>query len=60
MKKGIIVLLLAVAFNLQAQKQYILKGDVSKVKEAVTKVYLSYYFNGISTQDSAEVLHGKY
>ena len=60
MKKGIIVLLLAVAFNLQAQKQYILKGDVSKVKEAVTKVYLSYYFNGISTQDSAEVVHGKY
>lgn len=51
---------LAAVSQLQAQKQYVIKGDVSKVKETVTKVYLSYYFNGTSTQDSAVVVNGKY
>lgn len=51
---------MAAVSQLQAQKQYVIKGDVSKVKETVTKVYLSYYFNGTSTQDSAVVVNGKY
>lgn len=46
--------------NLKAQKGFVLKGDVSKVKETITKVYLSYYFNGNSTEDSANVVNGKY
>lgn len=60
MKKIMFFVFLAAVSQLQAQKQYILKGDVSKVKETVTKVYLSYYFNGTSTQDSAVVVNGKY
>ncbi|TRZ77988.1 MAG: AhpC/TSA family protein [Chitinophagaceae bacterium] len=60
MKKIIFIVFLAAVAQLQAQKQYVLKGDVSKVKETVTKVYLSYYFNGASTQDSALVVNGKY
>lgn len=44
----------------QSQKQYTLSGDVSKVKETVSKVYLSYYSNGVSTQDSAVVTDGKF
>jgi peroxiredoxin len=60
MKKIMFIVFLATVSHLQAQKQYVLKGDVSKVKETVTKVYLSYYFNGTSTQDSAVVVNGKY
>jgi len=60
MKKIMFIVFLAAVSHLQAQKQYVLKGDVSKVKETVTKVYLSYYFNGTSTQDSALVVNGKY
>lgn len=60
MKKIMFIVFLAAVAQLQAQKQYVLKGDVSKVKETVTKVYLSYYFNGTSTQDSAVVVNGKY
>ena len=60
MKKIMFIVFLATVSHLQAQKQYVLKGDVSKVKETVTKVYLSYYFNGTSTQDSALVVNGKY
>jgi peroxiredoxin len=60
MKKIMFIVFLAAVSHLQAQKQYVLKGDVSKVKETVTKVYLSYYFNGTSTQDSAVVVNGKY
>jgi len=60
MKKIMFIVFLAAVSHLQAQKQYVLKGDVSKVKETVTKVYLSYYFNGTSTQDSAFVVNGKY
>ena len=44
----------------QSQKQYTLSGDVSKVKETVSKVYLSYYSNGVSTQDSAVVTDSKF
>ena len=46
--------------NLNAQNGYILKGDVSKVKEPIVKVMLSYYFNGTSTEDSANVVNGNY
>ena len=60
MKKIMFIVFLAAVAQLQAQKQYVLKGDVSKVKETVTKVYLSYYFNGTSSQDSAVVVNGKY
>lgn len=60
MKKIMFFVFLAAVSQLQAQKQYVIKGDVSKVKETVTKVYLSYYFNGTSTQDSAVVVNGKY
>ncbi len=60
MKKFIVLSLVLLATAAQSQKQYTLSGDVSKVKETVTKVYLSYYFNGVSTQDSAVVTEGKF
>ena len=60
MNKFLLGLLLLLASNLQAQKTFTITGDVSKVKEPVTKVYLSYYFNGNSTEDSANVINGKY
>lgn len=60
MKKWIFLSLVLVATVAKSQKQYTLTGDVSKVKETVTKVYLSYYFNGVSTQDSAVVTDGKF
>ena len=61
MKKFILIGLVLLSTTVQSQKkQYILTGDVSKVKETISKVYLSYYFNGISTQDSAVVVNGKY
>jgi peroxiredoxin len=60
MKKFIVLSLVLLATAAQSQKQYTLTGDVSKVKETVSKVYLSYYFNGVSTQDSAVVTDGKF
>jgi peroxiredoxin len=60
MNKLLMSFLVLLATTLQAQKTYTLKGDVTKVKEPVTKVYLSYYFNGNSTEDSANVMDGKY
>ena len=43
-----------------AQEKYTIKGDVSKVKLPVAKVYLSYYADGKTTTDSADVINGKY
>jgi len=43
-----------------AQEKFIIKGDVSKVKLPVSKVYLSYYADGKSTADSSDVVDGKY
>ena len=60
MNKFLMGLLLLLSSTLQAQKTFTITGDVSKVKEPVTKVYLSYYFNGNSTEDSANVINGKY
>ena len=60
MKKLIFLSLVLLSTAAQSQKQYTLTGDVSKVKETVSKVYLSYYFNGVSTQDSAVVTDGKF
>jgi len=60
MNKLLMGILLLLATSLQAQKTYTFKGDVTKVKETITKVYLSYYFNGNSTEDSANVIDGKY
>ena len=60
MNKLLVGFLVLLATSLQAQKTFTLKGDVTKVKEPVTKVYLSYYFNGNSTEDSANVINGKY
>jgi peroxiredoxin len=60
MKKFIVLSLVLLSTAAQSQKQYTLTGDVSKVKETVSKVYLSYYFNGVSTQDSAVVTDGKF
>lgn len=60
MNKLLVGFLVFLASSLQAQKTFTLKGDVTKVKEPVTKVYLSYYFNGNSTEDSANVVDGKY
>ena len=47
-------------FQIQAQGKFTIKGDVSKVKLPVTKVYLSYYADGKTTNDSSEVVDGKY
>ena len=60
MKKFIVFGLMFLFTAAQSQKQYTISGDVSKVKETVSKVYLSYYFNGVSTQDSAVVTDGKF
>ena len=60
MKKFIVLSLVLLSISAQSQKQYTLTGDVSKVKETVSKVYLSYYSNGVSTQDSAVVTDGKF
>ena len=60
MKKFIVLSLVLLSTAAQSQKQYTITGDVSKVKETVSKVYLSYYFNGVSTQDSAVVTDGKF
>ena len=35
-------------------------GDVSKIKEPIVKVFLSYRANGVSTEDSVDVKDGKY
>ena len=47
-------------FQIQAQGKFTIKGDVSKVKLPVTKVYLSYYADGKTTNDSSDVVDGKY
>lgn len=60
MKKSLIAILIFATFNVNAQSQYLIKGDVSKIKEPIEKVYLSYYADGKSTQDSAMVVKGKY
>ncbi len=60
MKNFIALSLVLLSTAAQSQKQYTLRGDVSKVKETVSKVYLSYYFNGVSTLDSAVVTDGKF
>ncbi|MGI9139279.1 MAG: redoxin domain-containing protein [Sediminibacterium sp.] len=60
MKKFIVLSLVLLSTVAQSQKQYTITGDVSKVKETVSKVYLSYYFNGVSKQDSAVVTDGKF
>ena len=51
---------LLVAGSLQAQKQFNIQGDVSKVSEPIYKIYLSYYANGKSTTDSSFITDGKY
>ncbi len=60
MKRILFALFAMVTLGVQAQKQYLIKGDVSKVKDPINKVYLSYYADGKSTQDSAMVTNGKY
>ena len=60
--KSIFSFLLLAAFCIQtnAQEKFTIKGDVSKVKLPVAKVYLSYYADGKSTTDSSDVVNGKY
>jgi peroxiredoxin len=60
--KSIFSFLLLAAFCIQtnAQEKFTIKGDVSKVKLPVAKVYLSYYSDGKSTTDSSDVVNGKY
>lgn len=60
MKRIMFLAALLVSGSLQAQKQFSIKGDVSKVKEPIYKVYLSYYSNGKSTTDSSLIADGKY
>ena len=60
MKRILFALFAMVTLGAQAQQQYLIKGDVSKVSLPVVKVYLSYYADGKSTMDSSEVLDGKY
>jgi hypothetical protein len=43
-----------------AQEKFTIKGDVTKVKLPVAKVYLNYYADGKSTADSSDVVDGKY
>lgn len=43
-----------------AQQPFTLTGNVSKVKDPVSKVYLSYYADGESHRDSAEVKNGTF
>jgi len=60
--KSIFSFLLLAVFCIQtnAQEKFTIKGDVSKVKLPVAKVYLSYYADGKSTTDSSDVVNGKY
>ena len=60
MKNYILFFLVLITLTTKAQKQFVIQGEVSKVKEPVTKVFLSYYFNGSSTLDSAIVKNGKF
>jgi peroxiredoxin len=61
MKSFVFALFLTGAFfHSTAQEKYTIKGDVSKVKLPISKVYLSYYADGKTTTDSAEVVNGKY
>lgn len=59
MKKILFALFSFVSMGVHAQ-QYVIKGEVRKIKEPINKVYLSYYADGKSTQDSAMVVGGKY
>jgi peroxiredoxin len=52
--------LAAISIQTNAQEKFTIKGDVSKVKLPVAKVYLSYYADGKSTTDSSDVVNGKY
>jgi peroxiredoxin len=54
------LLLAAICGESNAQDKFTIKGDVSKVKLPVAKVYLSYYADGKSTTDSSDVVNGKY
>lgn len=60
MKKNLIAILIFASISVTAQNQYLIKGDVRKIKEPIEKVYLSYYADGKSTLDSAMVINGKY
>jgi peroxiredoxin len=60
MKRILFALFVLTTTGVQAQQQYLIKGDVSKIKEPIDKVYLSYYADGKSTQDSSKVINGKY
>ncbi len=60
MKKILFALLAIVSINASAQKQFTISGDVSKIKEPIVQVFLSYRANGVSTEDSVEVKNGKY
>ena len=60
MKKILFAILAIVSINATAQKQFTINGDVSKIKEPIVKVFLSYRANGVSTEDSVEVKNGKY
>ncbi len=53
-------LLTATSLIAVAQEKYSIKGDVSKVKLPVAKVFLSYYADGKTTTDSTDVVDGKY
>jgi peroxiredoxin len=61
MKKILFVsfLLLSICQS-EAQKKFTIKGDVSKVSLPIAKVYLSYYADGKTTNDSCDVIDGKY
>jgi peroxiredoxin len=60
MKKILFALLAIVSINAAAQKKFTITGDVSKIKEPIVQVFLSYTSNGVSTEDSVEVKNGKY
>jgi len=60
MKKMLFAILALISINATAQKQFIISGDVSKIKEPIVQVFLSYRANGVSTEDSVEVKNGKY
>ncbi len=54
------LLLAAICTQTNAQEKFTIKGDLSKVKLPVAKVFLSYYADGKNTTDSVDVIDGKY
>jgi len=60
MKKILFAILAIISINATAQKKFTINGDVSKIKEPIVKVFLSYRANGVSTEDSVDVKNGKY